>query len=276
MEALPALAPMHAPNSSVYNSLASAARAAVEPLFGPGPAEKHTFGPFGPIVFPSRSMGAVDSLDLFGLDELIIFSFYWANRNNYRKAADIGANIGLHSLVLAKCGFEVRSFEPDPKHVAMLNETLASNGVDKATVISAAVSDKPGEAEFLRVLGNTTGSHLAGAKGQAYGEIDRFVVPLVPISEIIAWADLIKIDAEGHEANIILATTGPQWDGTDAMMEIGSDANANAIFDHCSGLGINIFTQKTGWARANTLKDLPTSYKEGSAFLSRKSKMPGM
>lgn len=276
LKVLPGLARSHCPDGDVYTLLSEVARNAVAKLFCSNSRGKHRFGPFGSIAFPYHSMGAVDSLDLFGLDELIIFSFYWANRGNYRRVADIGANIGLHSLVLSRCGYDVRSFEPDPAHVAMLNETLSMNEATSVTVIPSAVSNRAGEAEFLRVLGNTTGSHLAGAKANPYGELKRLTVPLTPISEIIEWADLMKIDAEGHEADIILATTRDQWNKTDAIIEIGTETNAVAILDHCRRQGLEIFTQKTGWSRAQSLGDLPTSYKEGSAFITRKVAMPGM
>ena len=36
-----------------------------------------------------------------------MFAFYYRNREFHKKVADIGANIGLHSIVLSKCGFEV-------------------------------------------------------------------------------------------------------------------------------------------------------------------------
>jgi FkbM family methyltransferase len=276
LKALPGLARSHRPGTEAYTLLAKVAESAVAQLFGAQSHEPHPFGPFGSIAFPYRRLGAVDSLDLLNLDELIIFSFYWANRGHYRRVADIGANIGLHSLILSRCGYDVRSFEPDPKHVAMLHETLQINNATSVTVIPAAVSDRAGEAEFIRVLGNTTGSHLAGAKGDPYGAIERFTVPLVAVSGIIAWANLMKIDAEGHETNIILATNRDQWNKVDAMIEIGTQANAELIFDHCDRLGLKIFTQKTGWSRAETFADLPTSYREGSAFITQRTAMPGL
>ena len=75
------------------------------------------FGPVGPLSLPYFEMGAVTSLDLFGLDELILFAFYNANRERYRRVVDFGTNLGLHTIVLARCGFDVRSFEPDPVHI---------------------------------------------------------------------------------------------------------------------------------------------------------------
>ena len=86
----------HAPDSALYRLLKQVARREVERLFSAAEAHAHPFEPFGEIVFPYYKMGAIDSLDLFGLDELIIFGFYWKNRGRYRRVADIGANIGLH------------------------------------------------------------------------------------------------------------------------------------------------------------------------------------
>jgi hypothetical protein len=122
------------------------------------------FGPFGSIDLPYQKMGAIDSVDLFGLDELLIFSFYWANRKLYRRTVDVGANLGLHSIVMARAGFDVTAFEPDPVHYDLLKGNLERNRIDKVKAERAAVSDTNGELEFVRVVGNTTGSHLAGAK----------------------------------------------------------------------------------------------------------------
>jgi len=42
--------------------------------FVSGGSGKESYGPFGVISLPYFKMGAIDSLDLFGLDEMIIFS----------------------------------------------------------------------------------------------------------------------------------------------------------------------------------------------------------
>src|SRR4051794_14324562 len=107
---------IHTPTSAAYKFCKSVAREQVEQLFKGAERGAVDFGPFGPLSMPYTKMGAIDSLDLFGLDELIIFAFYHANRTRYRSALDIGANLGLHSLVMSKCGFNVTAFEPDPWH----------------------------------------------------------------------------------------------------------------------------------------------------------------
>src|SRR5258708_26318949 len=132
-----------------------------------------SFGELGRIVLPYQRMGAIDSLCLFGLDRLLVFAFYYRARGNYRRAADIGANLGLHSIVMAKSGIAVDAFEPDPIHFKLLKRNLSLNGISNCLPHEAAVSDHPGQMEFVRVLGNTTGSHLAGSKLNPYGDLER-------------------------------------------------------------------------------------------------------
>ncbi len=263
----------HIPGTATYEAWKKAARAEIESRFAGSEGIAHPFGPFGPLVLPYFRMGAIDSLDLFGLDELIIFSFYHANRGRYQRAIDIGANLGLHSIVLGKCGLSVKSFEPDPKHFSLLQANLKANHIDAAEPIQAAVSTRDGTAEFVRVLGNTTGSHLAGAKS-SYGDREFFPVTVRSVAPLFAWADLAKIDAEGHEKEILLAASAADLGHLDIIVEIGSEANARAVFDHFTALGVNLFAQKLGWSKARSAGDLPTSHRDGSLFISAKPAMP--
>jgi FkbM family methyltransferase len=218
-------------------------------------------------------MGAVDSLDLFGLDELIILLFYWCNRGRYRRVVDIGANLGLHTIILARCGFEVTAFEPDPVHFELLQKNMALNGVAGVDLRNAAVSVDSGEATFVRVLGNTTGSHLLGSK-DSYGEREYCVVKTEPAKPLFTRADFLKIDAEGHEKQILLSTNGEDWESTETIVEIGNEGNAWAIFDHFCALGVNLFAQQKGWQRVAKVEEMPTSHRQGSLFISRADSMP--
>ena len=271
---LPTVTNFHSPNSSLYLLLKKTARKELENEFRDQDEVEKGFEPFGTLIFPYFDMGAVNSLNLFDLDELIIFSYYWINRRRYKRVLDIGANIGLHSILLDKCGFDVRSYEPDPIHYERLQKNLELNNCKHVKTFKAAVSSKTGEMEFTRVLGNTTGSHLSGSKKNAYGDLDKFPVRVEDIAKLIEWADLIKLDAEGHEKEILLSTTKTQWQNTDAIVEIENKDNAEAVFKHFNNLGINLFPQKINWGKAGGLDDLPNSYHEGSLFISSKDNMP--
>ena len=134
-------------------------------------------------------------------------------------------------------------------------------------------SSRDGTAVFVRVLGNTTGSHLAGAKS-SYGERQEFDVRTQSARPLFAAADFVKIDAEGHEREILLSTAAEDWDGTDAMVEVGSPENAGAIFEHFRALGVNMFAQRKAWNPVATAAEMPTSHRDGSLFLSRAARMP--
>ena len=265
----------HARDSAFYQFAGGLTKHAfheVQPKFEAG--QKVPMAELGLINLPYEKMGAIDSIDLFGLDELLMFSFYYRNRDRYARAADIGANIGLHSIVLSKCGVKVEAYEPDPAHHAKLVRNLELNNITNCTAHQAAVSDKDGTMQFVRVLGNTTSSHLAGAKVNPYGELERFDVAVQDIRAIAERVDLFKIDAEGHEAVLLKALPIDAWKRVDAFVEIGTPENARAVFDYFSGTGINIFSQKRGWASVESIDDVPFSYKEGGVFVSAKPVMP--
>jgi len=271
---LPEIRGTHNRDTQTYNFYALVAKELVKERFSATSETKVSMGLIGEIIFPYYKMGAIDSLDLFGLDELIIFSFYFQNRNRYKNVIDIGANIGLHSLILSKCGYNVRSFEPDPVHFELIQKNMQRNSSANIELLMQAVSNKNGNAEFTRVKGNTTGSHLSGAKDNPYGELDRFSVEIAAIQSHVDWADLIKLDAEGHEKEILFAITEAQLQKTDIMLEVGTAQNAAAIYDHFRDKKINLFSQKCNWQKVATLDGIPTSHREGSLFVSAKNLMP--
>lgn len=231
------------------------------------------FTPFGELNFPYIEMGSISSLDLFGTDELILFAFYKANTKTYKRVVDFGANIGLHSLILARCGFDVRSFEPDPWHIEKFRQNMAANKC-VVDLHEAAISYQSGTAEFTRVLGNTTGSHLSGAKDNLYGDLERFAVQIEDAKPHLEWADLAKIDIEGHEAELFENLPLSIWETTDAVAEIGTEKNAKLVYERFQGSNINLFAQKGNWGKVQHLSDLPTSHREGSVFISAKDSMP--
>lgn len=272
--AIPSLPYRHATSDPVWRIWDVVARDSTARLFAsPTPSTSVPFGPFGGLILPYVEMGNINSCNLFGLDELILFAFYAANRSRYRHVVDFGTNIGLHTIILARCGFQVRSFEPDPHHIEILERNLMLNHVH-TNLHRAAVSVASGEMQFTRVLGNTTSSHLSDAKAAPYGELERFTVSAEAAAPHLAWADLAKIDIEGHEGVLVTGLPTTTWLDTDAVLEIGTSDNAHLVFEHLRGSKINMFAQKIGWRRVISLAEMPTSHREGSLFISAKTEMP--
>ena len=274
IEGLPDRTGQHAPDTEQYGRLKPQLIQSIADRFAATDAIPVDLPPVGGIVFPYVQLGNIDSLDLFGLDEMILFAFYWRNQERYRRVADFGANLGLHALILDRCGYEVRAFEPDPKHLSHLQQMLDHNACKQVTVRPVALSTEDGTHEFTRVLGNTTGSHLTGAKSSPYGDLERFTVTVENALPHMAWADLVKIDIEGHEAEVLCATDAALWQGTDAVVEVGSAANADRIHAHFEDLPVNLFAQKIAWQRVEKRADMPESHRDGSLFISTKDAMP--
>lgn len=262
----------HSPNTDLYLFLKEALKALVNS--SPLTSEKCNpidFGEYGRIVFPFYSMGKINSLDLFGLDEIILFSFYLKNKSKYKRVADMGANIGLHTLLMLKLGWDVTSFEPDPVHVKKIKGNLKNNGYSSNSIVEAAITGQKKQATFTRVMGNRTGSHIQGNKTNVYGDIETFQVKCLAFKDLIRDYDFVKMDIEGAEVEAIINTTEEDWASTDLMLEIGSIEGADKIYHHAKNIGLSIFTQKLGWKMIRSLNDMPTHHSEGSAFLSAKT-----
>lgn len=177
------------------------------------------FGFIGCIDFPVVKMGEGSSLDLITIEDLILFSYYWKSRFNFDVFFDIGANIGLHSLIADKCGYRVISFEPASstytigrKFLQRCSNNFKYGGEEKISAIlgeshsyyyQAAVSNTNGNATLLQFVDNPYGNHLSGRKNSVYGEVKEESVKIISAQEINLRRSLVKIDAEGSDAEIL-------------------------------------------------------------------------
>jgi hypothetical protein len=91
---------------------------------------------------------------------------------------------------------------------------------------------------------------------------------------IAATVDFAKVDAEGHEVTILKSVPAETWKRLDVMVEVGTPANAAALFDHFQSIGVGLYPQKTGWQRAISVGHLPTSHREGSLFVTSRPGLP--
>ena len=232
------------------------------------------FRSIGKVSIKSIDFGAITSAHLFGLDELIIFSWYEINSEKYKKTLDLGANIGLHALLMNKFGFKVTAYEPDPHHVMLFEQTMQDNGASQYELRQKAIGTTSEKLSFTRVLGNTTGSHLTGAKANPYGELEVFEVNVDAFGDVVREDyDFVKMDVEGYEVKLISVLQSKDFETMDIMLEIGTPENASGIFAELNRLNIYAFAQKINWQEVEKLEDLPTSHREGSLFLTKSSMM---
>ncbi len=107
---------------------------------------------------------------------------------------DVGANIGVFTLLAAKRGARVYAIEADPENARMLKHHVELNGYsDKVTVFEIGASDRDQVLPLYRNAANSGGSTLYGT-GEAVDircrSIDSLNLP--PI-------DVCKMDVEGGE-----------------------------------------------------------------------------
>lgn len=117
--------------------------------------------------------------------------------------ADVGANIGLYTLIAAKRVGEngkVFSFEPERENFSILSENISLNGLHNVTAFARAVSDRNGDARFF-ISEDNKGNHslIAGA-----GLEDRQTVRTVKFDDAlreqhVEKIDVLKIDIQGAE-----------------------------------------------------------------------------
>ncbi len=229
------------------------------------------------IKIPNISFGNINTLNLFEYDELILFLFYKVNKWKYINAIDIGANIGLHSLILSSLDYKVASFEPDPKTFLNLKRIVKLNKYKNISIYKKAISMKNGDVVFNRVINNLTGSHISGSKDYLYGPVEQFRVKIEKLNKYLNYKKtIVKIDAEGQEAKIINSINKKFLKNIDIVCEINNKKNAISIYNFCKRNKLNIFTQKNNWKLSKKIQELPYTYKQGSVFISIENKPFGL
>lgn len=120
------------------------------------------------------------------------------------RIVDVGANIGLYSLLLARLtGAEgsVLAFEPEPNLFAMLVSNCARNGAHNVTALQRALGGSNGRALFQRSAFNSGDNRLSEcscAHEPLEVEVARFD-DIQPDSI----PDFVKIDVQGHELDTL-------------------------------------------------------------------------
>jgi FkbM family methyltransferase len=135
-------------------------------------------------------------------------------------AIDVGANVGLHTVVLARAvgpGGKVLAFEPEPSNLSRLRDNVRRNGLNNVEIHPFALADRAGAAVLH--LASDGLYHSIGAIYE--GGIGRDIrVPTQTLDAVWKSAgcpmvSFVKIDTEGTElivlqgAELLLAVHGP-------------------------------------------------------------------
>lgn len=140
----------------------------------------------------------------YELEELAIIARYFPLGGRF---LDIGANVGNHSVYVAKFlrASRVAMVEPNPLAIPLLQSNIFLNGLEgvcERRYLGYGLSDGGAEAAFIR----TGKDNLGGARVKE-GEGD---VPLRTGDQLFGTQefDLIKIDVEGMEMKVLAGLAG--------------------------------------------------------------------
>lgn len=178
------------------------------------------------IIFPKPFVGLVpyrDSLIWIDTSNMIDWNIYWFGGyeddinwvlpffvKNNSTCIDIGANLGVYTLLLAKSANKVISIEPHPEFREHLNRNIEINLLKNVLVHGFAVARKPGYAT-LYAPDKFTSNKTATLKNikeyfpQQSEEIQVELKTLDSICENESQIDFIKIDCDWADADIILS-----------------------------------------------------------------------
>ncbi len=115
---------------------------------------------------------------------------------------DVGANVGIYTLLAAKRGARVIAIEADPSNIEILRHHVHLNGFgDRVTILHMAASDKDGALTLFRSPGNSGHSNL-------FEGVESVLIPGKTIDSLgLPPIDVCKMDIEGAE---MMALSGMQ------------------------------------------------------------------
>jgi len=161
-------------------------------------------------------------------------------------AYDLGANYGMHTLLLARLvgsSGKVYAFEPLPEVFNGLQEQVEMNGFKSTCLVQKAVADRIAMAQFdlghCRAVG-----HLAenGNLEVEMTTLDHFV-----LNEGNTPPDFIKIDIEGAESKALLgARTVIQRFQPNMLIELHTPEQDKAVGAILQDLNYVVFRSKDG------------------------------
>lgn len=178
------------------------------------------------------------------LEVLTTYYNYLSQSERPKLFVDMGANYGMHSLIMAKAGLQVFAFEPNRHCVDYGKEMHRENGVQPA-VFCAALGAFEGSLDLIfpenETWHGTTVAEVARGLANGSSNIRTESVPVKPLAyyDLPAGDMLIKMDVEGAELAVL-----------QGARETLSDRRPPVIFesnDTASKRDLGAFFHDIGW-----------------------------
>ncbi len=126
---------------------------------------------------------------------------------------DVGANIGVHAIMMSRLAKKVYSFEPTGESFQHLKENIALNNADNITPILKAVSSKNGTATFhLFSSENAEWNSLRYRETPSVKPATERTVSTITLDTFaeeqgLEFIDFVKIDVEGAEKEVLMGAS---------------------------------------------------------------------
>jgi FkbM family methyltransferase len=136
----------------------------------------------------------------------------WFRPRGQEIVVDVGAHIGRYTLLGAKAGSRVISVEPDPSNFQMLEANVRLNRLEGVSLHRAGLSNRSGVRDLVTSRGPNRGTSSLFDPPTSHGNqlptAKRIPVDCVTLDELvdrerIQRIDWLKIDAEGHESQVL-------------------------------------------------------------------------
>ncbi|HET7735958.1 MAG TPA: FkbM family methyltransferase [Nocardioidaceae bacterium] len=212
------------------------------------------------VTVPNRKGARVPVYEVFAEDAYRL-GWFLSGLGDAPVVVDIGGHVGCFSLAVASRlpGARVSAYEASPSTAAYLERNVAANALTgRISTHATAVGPTAG---FLEFADNDGGSALNGLTSPQGSTVIK--VPCVTVAEAFDAAggpDLVKIDTEGAEYALVLASAPETWAAVRRVVLEYHD-----VPQHSWG------ELETFFARAglHQVAHLPENSRQGTVWLSR-------
>lgn len=181
---------------------------------------------------------------------------------------DVGANIGLYTVLAAHAGARVVTFEPDERAGGALHDNVSlASAEDLVDIRSVALADYDGEARFT--TGLEVGNHLEAAT-DGDGDVTVMVCRLDTLADdgqLHASAPgclaFLKVDAEGHDLEVLQGATDLLRRHRPVVM-VETWAGGAEVRHFLCGFGYRVYQYDE---RRRTLTEYPATWAGQANFL---------
>ena len=174
----------------------------------------------GRLLVPAEDLSLMPELVARGTYDVPFTAFVQQHIRPGDVAIDVGANVGLFTLLLAHQVAErgrVVAYEPNPQLVAILRDNVAMNWLaDRVEVVPRAASAAAGSArlqasrrfQMLSTIRTEEDALRSGARTDTVETIDVRAEPLDAQIGRFERIDLVKVDVEGAEEQVFAGMSG--------------------------------------------------------------------